>query len=408
MREHDIVVFGATGFTGALVAEYLVKRGLGSLRLALAGRDLGKLERLRSALAKIDPAAAELPLLLADSFDQVSLYALAASTKVLCTTVGPYAKYGEQVVAACAAHGTHYCDLTGEPQFVRRMIDRYDEAARSTGARIVTCCGFDSIPSDIGTFMLYRAFQERGGQLQRVRNFLRHARGGLGGGTVASALNIVDEARHDLEVRQLVLNPYSLYPRNEPPGLDDRDQMGARRDADLGAWTAPFIMALINAKIVRRSNALLGFAYGREFRYDESIRIGPGVSGMISAALFSTTFAVGTLAMAIAPLRRIAMRTLANPGSGPNKEQRERGHFGFELIGDGIDDTGAPLQLRGRIKGVGDPGYGGTSMMLGESALALALDPLDSPGGVRTPASTMGDALLERLRAAGMTFEIRQ
>jgi short subunit dehydrogenase-like uncharacterized protein len=342
----------------------------------------------------------------ADSSNPPSLYALAARTKVVCTTVGPYAKYGEHVVAACAAHGTHYCDLTGEPQFVRRMIDRYDEAARSTGARIVTCCGFDSIPSDIGTFMLYRAFEERLGRLRRVRTFLRHARGGLGGGTVASALNIVDEASRDPEVRKMLVDPYSLYPRGEPPGPDDREQMGARRDADLGAWTAPFIMALINAKIVRRSNALLGFPYGREFRYDESVRIGPGVSGMLSAALFSTTFAVGALAMSITPLRRIAMRRLAKPGSGPSKAVRERGHFGFELIGDGVDGNGAPLQLRGRIRGVGDPGYGGTSMMLGESALALALDPLDSPGGIRTPASTMGDALLRRLRAVGMTFDV--
>jgi short subunit dehydrogenase-like uncharacterized protein len=406
MHEHDIVVFGATGFTGGLVAEYLVARGLGSVRLALAGRDLGKLEQVRSSLTTLDPRAAELPLLQADSSNPPSLYALAARTKVVCTTVGPYAKYGEHVVAACAAHGTHYCDLTGEPQFVRRMIDRYDEAARSTGARIVTCCGFDSIPSDIGTFMLYRAFEERLGRLRRVRNFLRHARGGLGGGTVASALNIVDEASRDPEVRKMLVDPYSLYPRGEPPGPDDREQMGARRDADLGAWTAPFIMALINAKIVRRSNALLGFPYGREFRYDESVRIGPGVSGMLSAALFSTTFAVGALAMSITPLRRIAMRRLAKPGSGPSKAVRERGHFGFELIGDGVDGNGAPLQLRGRIRGVGDPGYGGTSMMLGESALALALDPLDSPGGIRTPASTMGDALLRRLRAVGMTFDV--
>lgn len=408
MRERDIILLGATGYTGALVAEYLVSRGLGSLRLALAGRDIGKLERVRSSLAQIDPAAADVPLLLADSFDRASLDALAASTKVLCTTVGPYAKYGEQTVAACAAHGTHYCDLTGEPQFVRRMIDLHHEQARITGARIVTCCGFDSIPSDIGTFMLYREYQRRGGQLQRVRNFLANTRGGLGGGTIASALNIVDEIRRDREVREVVLDPYSLYPRGEPPGPDGRDQIGARRDADLGAWTAPFIMAAINGKIVRRSNALLDFAYGREFRYSETMRVASGVGGMLGASIASASFALAASAMMITPLRRLAER-LAKPGSGPSKAQRERGHFRFELIGDGMDGVdagGAPLQLRGRIAGVGDPGYAATSMMLGESALTLAFDELDKPGGVRTPASTMGDALLERLRSAGMTFEV--
>jgi short subunit dehydrogenase-like uncharacterized protein len=205
-----------------------------------------------------------------------------------------------------------------------------------------------------------------------------------------------------------MLDPYSLYPRGEPPGLDVRDQVGAGRDEDLGAWTAPFIMAVINAKIVRRSNALLGFAYGREFRYTESVRIGPGVRGMLVAAIISTAVAVGTMSMAITPLRRMAMRGLPKPGSGPSKSKREHGRFGFELIGDGMDAQGRPLQLRGRIRGVGDPGYAGTSMMLGESALALAFDALEAPGGVRTPASTMGDALLDRLRAAGMTFEVRE
>jgi short subunit dehydrogenase-like uncharacterized protein len=410
MHEHDIILLGATGYTGELVAEYLVSRGLGDLRLALAGRDRGKLERVRGSLAQLDPAAADLPLLHADSFDRASLDTLAASTKVLCTTVGPYAKYGEATVAACAAHGTHYCDLTGEPQFVRRMIDLHHDRARATGARIVNCCGFDSIPSDIGTFMLHREYQRRGGQLQRVRNFLADTRGGVGGGTIASALNIVDEARRDREVREVMLNPYSLYPRGEPPGADRRDQVGAKRDADLGAWTAPFIMAAINGKIVRRSNALLDFAYGHEFRYVESMRVASGVRGMLGASLVSAGLGLAAAAMAITPLRHLAARRLAKPGSGPSKEQRKRGHFRFELIGDGVDAQGAPLQLRGRVAATRDPGYGATSMMLGESALALAFDELDKPGmpgGVRTPASTMGDALLERLRSAGMTFEVR-
>jgi short subunit dehydrogenase-like uncharacterized protein len=406
MPQRDIVVLGASGFTGALVAEYLVTRGLGSAQLALAGRDREKLEQVRDKLAQIEPAAAELPLLIADAEDRHSLDALVRDTKVLCTTVGPYAKYGEQVVAACAANGTHYCDLTGEPQFVRRIIDGYDETARATGARIVTCCGFDSIPSDLGTFMLYRAFEQRGGQLQRVRTCLGATRGGVSSGTIASALNIIEEASRDREVRSVLLNPYSLYPPGEPPGPDGRDQMGVRRDEDLRAWTAPFIMAGINAKIVRRSNALLGFAYGREFRYSESLCVGPGLQGLIGAALVSTAFGLGATAMAIKPLRRMAQRHFGEQSRGPNREQRERGHFRFHLIADGTDEQGQPMQLRGRIVGVGDPGYHATAMMLGESARSLAYDSLDSPGGIRTPASTMGEMLLERLRQAGMTFEV--
>lgn len=409
MRERDIVVLGATGFTGSLVAEYLVTRGLVSgaeTKLALAGRDRGKLEQLRRSLAKIDPSAAEVPLLLADSCDRESLDDLVTKTKVLCTTVGPYAKYGEQTVAACAENGTHYCDLTGEPQFVRRMIDRYHDVARSTGARIVTCCGFDSIPSDLGAFMLYRAFQSRGGQLERARNFLGASRGGVSGGTVASALNLMAEAGRDPQVRQLMMDPYALYPKGEPAGPDGPEQMGVRLDPDLGAWTAPFIMATINAKVVRRSNALLGFAYGRDFRYREAMRIGSGVRGAIGATLVSATIGLGTGAMAIAPLRHLAERRFAQPGSGPSRQKRESGYFRFYLIGDGVDAQGERCQLRGKIVGVGDPGYHATAMMLGESALSLANDSLESAGGVRTPASTMGDQLLERLRRAGMTFDV--
>ncbi|NVB43157.1 saccharopine dehydrogenase NADP-binding domain-containing protein [Pseudenhygromyxa sp. WMMC2535] len=406
-RDHDLVLWGATGFTGALVAEYLVRNGaLDELRLALAGRSRDKLEALRDQLAAIVPAAAELPLLIGDSFDRASLDAIASSTKVVCSTVGPYAKYGEAVVAACVTHGTHYCDLTGEAQFVHRMIASHHERAVLNGARIVHCCGYDSLPSDLGTYMLHRAFAERGGHVERVRFFAGESKGGASGGTIASMLHMVDEVSRDRSVLKILANPYSLYPKSEPPGRDGGDQNGVRLDRDLGMWTGPFVMAAINAKVVRRSNALLDFAYGREFRYAESMSTGRGVRGLAFAAALSVGVGVGLGLMAIGPARRLIERRLPKPGEGPDRDTREAGYFVCRLIADGVDQSGRRLQLRGRVEGTNDPGYGETAKMLGESARCLALDALDSPGGIRTPASTMGDALLERLRRAGMTFRV--
>ena len=406
-REYDIILWGATGFTGALVAEYLVKRGLGDVRLALAGRSRAKLESVRAELTKLDPSAAELPLVLGDSYDRASLDALAASTKVVCTTVGPYAKYGEALVAACAEAGTHYCDLTGEAQFIHRMIEGYHERAEASGARIVNCCGFDSIPSDLGTYMLHQAFSERGGQLARVRMYAGETKGGASGGTVASGLNLIDEAKSDRSVLKIAVDPYSLYPKGTPRGGDTRPQQGPGRDADLGMWTAPFFMAAINSKIVRRSNALLDFAYGPDFRYAEASTTGSGASGLLRSLAMSAGTAALLPALAIGPTRRMLEARLPKPGEGPDRAARESGFFVMRCVGDGVDASGNPLQLRGTIKGVNDPGYGETAKMLAESALCLAFDDLDCPGGLRTPASTMAEPLLARLRAAGMTFEVR-
>jgi len=406
-REYDLVLWGATGFTGSLVAEYIVRHhGLAELRLALAGRSRAKLEQLRDELAQIDAAAGELPVLVGDSFDRVSLDEIATKTNVVCTTVGPYAKYGEALVAACAEAGTHYCDLTGEPQFIRRMIDAYHERARATGARIVNCCGYDSIPSDLGTFMLHRAFEQRGGELQRARMYAGETKGGASGGTVASALHIADEIKRDRSILKILGNPYALYPKDEPPGPDSGEQMGIGRQDELGMWTAPFFMAAVNAKIVRRSNALLEFAYGREFRYDEASTTGRGAKGLIGAVALTGAMMVLFPALAIGPARRLLERKLPKPGEGPSKAERDAGYFVCRLIGDGVDERGQALQLRARVEGSSDPGYGETAKMLAESALCLAFDELDSPGGLRTPASTMGDALLERLREAGMTFRV--
>ena len=410
-RPHDIVLWGATGFTGQLVAEYLTRHHLGDahdppLRLALAGRNRKKLERVRADLARIRPEAAELPLLVGDSFDAASLDAIAEQASVVCTTVGPYAKYGAELVAACVRHGTDYCDLTGETQFIRRMIDAHQDEAVRTGARIVHCCGFDSIPSDLGTLMLQEEAKERyGAPLREVKFFAGESKGGFSGGTVASMLNLLEEAERDPHVRKVMGHPYALNPDGERRGPDGSDQKGVRYDDDLGMWTAPFIMAAINTRVVRRSNALMGYAYGKDFRYSEVMSTGKGPAGLARAAAVTAGMGGFVAGVAIKPIRKILEdRVLPAPGEGPDAEAREEGFFVVRLLGEMADGR----KVRGRVEGDHDPGYGETALMLGESAVCLALEgaELDAPGGIRTPASTMGATLIQRLRRAGMVFRI--
>lgn len=410
-RRFDVVLFGASGFTGQLVAEYLVRHYAGSdLRLALAGRSKTKLEEVRRELASVDPRAADLPILVGDSFDAASLEDLASQAEVVCTTVGPYSKYGGELVAACVRHGTDYCDLAGEPHFVRRMIDAHHEDAVRTGARIVHCCGFDSVPSDLGTLMIQKAFRERHGRYaDEVRFLAGESRGGVSGGTVASVLEVLEAAATDRSVRRILRHPYGLNPEGECTGPDGPDQAGVRYDRDLGMWTGPFLMAVVNARVVRRSHALLGFPWGREFRYSEAMTFGRGLKGFLWATAASGAFGALVAGIALPPIRALLARKLPAPGEGPSREKREAGFFRARLVATGKDEGGRHARLRGLVEGVSDPGYGETAKMLGESALCLALDgaALDVSGGIRTPASTMGMRLVERLRAAGMTFEIR-
>lgn len=407
-REYDLVLLGATGFTGRLVAEYLLERGLDGARLALAGRSGAKLEQLRTDLARSHKAASQVPVLVADSHSRADMERVARAARVVCTTVGPYALHGAELVRACAENGTHYCDLVGEPSFVAEMIARHHERAVNTGARIVTSCGFDSIPSDLGVWMLFDAFSQRSGRLQRARLFMGESRGGFSGGTAASALSSIEAATGDPRVRRVLGNPYALYPVGEPPGLDGRDQREVRFEPDLGMWTAPFVMAVVNTRVVRRSNALLGFAYGRDFRYSEVMSTGKGAKGLSRAVAVTAGTAAVTAALIYPPTRRLIAKRLPQPGEGPSADVRSRGYFVARLIGDGTDGSGRPLRLRGRVRGDGDPGYGATRVMLAESALCLLQDELDCEGGIRTPASTMAAPLLRRLRAAGMTFEVSE
>jgi short subunit dehydrogenase-like uncharacterized protein len=404
-REFDVVLMGATGFTGRLVAEHLLARhGVGgSLQWALAGRSREKLERVRGELGD---AASELPLIEADSFDRASLDALVARTRVVLTTVGPYALYGSELVAACAESGTDYCDLSGEVPWMRAMLDRHADAAVSSGARIVHCCGFDSIPSDLGVWFLQKHARERFGQpLERVRLRVRAAKGGLSGGTFASMLNIVEQARRDETTAKILKNPYALCPPEARKGPRQPYVNGPKHDPALDAWSAPFIMAAINTRIVHRTNALLDHDYGDEFRYDEAVLTGSGFGGRIKAMTVSAGMGAFALGASLGPTRALLKKiVLPDPGEGPSAEQREAGFFNIVLEG----RTAGGDTLRAKVTGDRDPGYGATSKMIGEAAACLAADIGDDVGGgFWTPASALDGKLLDRLVAhAGMTFEI--
>ncbi len=402
-REFDLVLFGATGFTGKLVAEYLVKKRA-PVRLALAGRSRDKLHQVRSELASIDAgrdSAADLPVLVGDSLDPAAVSAIVQKARAVATTVGPYHHYGKVLAAACAEHGTHYCDITGEALFIREVIDENHDKARSTGARIVHCCGFDSIPSDLGTFLVHDHFAQKGERLAVVHTRVRAMKGAASGGTLTTMLDIAERAASS-EARRVLLDPYALNPRDAARGPDKLNRMGAHVDEDTGAWSAPFIMSAINGPIVRRSNALMGFPYGEDFHYDEAMETGKGIKGLTMAAGVSAGM-MGFLALAGAPPTRALLRKLLpKPGSGPSREARESGYFRVYVYG--TSDKGK--KVKGVVEGTSDPGYGETAKMLGEAALCLASDNLSSSGGVLTPASAMGMTLIERLRAAGMTFRV--
>ncbi|MEM1249933.1 MAG: saccharopine dehydrogenase NADP-binding domain-containing protein [Acidobacteriota bacterium] len=398
-REFDLVLWGASGFTGALVAEVLQRRcHEEGVRWALGGRNEKKLSAVRERIG-----APDLPLILGDGEDAESLAAMAGSTRVVCTTVGPYAKYGSKLVEACVEAGTDYCDLTGEVHWIRQMIDAHETTARETGARIVPTCGFDSIPSDIGVFAVQGEMRRRYDVLSPfVRCGVADFKGGLSGGTLASMLNMMETAGKDRSVRRLMADPYALDPEGTPEGKDSRDQAGPRYDGALGEWTAPFVMAAINTRVVRRSKVLL--EYGDDFRYEESMLMGSGPFGAARAASVSAGMGAGVGALAVPPLRWMAMFWLPEPGEGPTPEQQRNGFWELRFHADGPEDVPS---LDAKLTGDRDPGYGSTSKMLAESALSLAVDSPIVEGGFWTPASGLGQQLLDRLTGhAGLAFEV--
>lgn len=402
--DFDLVVWGATGFTGRLVVEYLLAQyGVNhGLLWAIAGRDRSKLDSLKIELGE---DAENLSLLTADSHDPDSLRSLVGRTRVIITTVGPYAKYGSELVAACVESGTHYCDLAGEVQWMRKMIDRHEAAAKKSGARIVHACGFDSIPSDIGVYFLQTESLRRFGQAcNRVKMCVRAMKGGASGGTIASMMNAIDQARADREVARVLVHPYSLCPPEARSGPDRADQKGPVLDKDFGVWTAPFVMAGVNTKVVRRSNALMQAKYGKDFSYQESMWTGAGASGYLKALKITAGLGALVFAGSIVILRKAMLKSfLPEPGEGPDKHERENGYYNLIMRGALDSDKGITV----RVRGDRDPGYGSTSKILGECGVCLALDELPVKGGFWTPASAMGDLLLKRLPAnAGLTFMV--
>jgi short subunit dehydrogenase-like uncharacterized protein len=404
-RHHDLVLFGATGFTGRLVAEHIARQAAGTpLKWALAGRNAGKLEKVRAELAEIDAACAELPVIEADALDQAAMAKVAAETRVVCTTVGPYALYGEALVDACARAGTHYCDLTGEVPFIRGSIDRNHEEAKRTGARIVHCCGFDSIPSDLGTLYLQHELVARtGAPAQAVTALFGESSGKLSGGTFASLLGVIDAAAKDKQMRKVLADPHGLDPAGGPRSAA-KDARGPGWDRVLGKPTAPFVMSAINSRVVRRSHALLGYPWGDDFLYDERMSLPRSPIGL-AAAVAITGALVGFVAASQVPaLRKMIEKRIPKPGEGPTEEERTRGHYKVRLHGEA-----GGLRLIATVSDNVDPGYAGTAKLLGESARCLAEDELPaSGGGVMTPASAMGMTLVERLVAVGVGFEVSE
>ncbi len=328
-RPIELLLWGATGFTGRLAAEWLAHR-YADARVALGGRSEEKLAALQSELVAIDPRCAAWPLRIADALDVPALDAIVPQAKAIATTAGPFSLYGHELAAACARHGTDYCDITGEVPFARALVDRNQERARESGARLVPFCGFDSIPSDLGVHVLQEfAQRELGAPCAEATFVLVRARGGVSGGTAASAIAIMEAAGRDARVREMLRDPYALADGERGSGATDAH--GAKKIE--GSWTAPFAMGAINSRVVHRSNALLGFPYGRGFRYEERVALGAGARGFARAQAMSTGLAASERALALGPARSIAKRFLPSPGEGPSRERRESGSFHVRILG---------------------------------------------------------------------------
>ncbi|RQT16355.1 trans-acting enoyl reductase family protein [Burkholderia contaminans] len=408
---HDLVVFGATSFVGQILARYLAEYLSGSgetLRWAIAGRSEAKLRQVRDTLGA---AGQSVPIIVADAADEAQLRALCAQTRVVVSTVGPYALYGEPLVRVCAETGTDYCDLTGETQWIKRMIDKYEPAARQSGARIVHCCGFDSVPSDMGVFFLQQQARQRWGvPAAQVKMRVKTLKGGASGGTVASVINVVREAAADPALRRELVDPYSLCPKGH--GFTARQQAvrSAAFDRDFDAWIAPFVMAAINERVVHRSNALAGNAYGSRFTYDEAVMTGTGLKGRLTAVTMVAGLGAFMVGVVIKPVRSLMERfLLPKPGEGPNAAARLAGRYDLRFFG--RTDDGKTLRVK--VTGDRDPGYGSTGKMLGQAAISLALDCVGDGvktgrgGGFWTPATMFDARYIERLvRHAGLRFEV--
>jgi short subunit dehydrogenase-like uncharacterized protein len=384
-REFDIVIYGATGFTGRLVAEYMINKEGHGLRWAMAGRSASKLASVRDEIG----AASDTPLVVADAADPDSLRAMVGNTRCVISTVGPYQLYGSDLVAACAELGTDYVDLSGEPVWMHEMIEKHHQAAVASGARIVHSCGFDSLPFDLGVLFLQDAAREKfGATCPRVRGRVRAMNGEFSGGTAASLGATMDAISARPELFNVLINPFCLA-----DGFQGPEQPADNKpyeDEALGQWVAPFIMAAINTKNVHRSNALLDHAYGTDFQYDEMMLTGPGEQGKAVAEM-------------VASVNPLAGDDVPAPGEGPSRESREAGNYDVLFVGTTADGQ----EIRAAVTGDMDPGYGSTSKMIAESAVCLIDECADLPGGIYTSAPAMGHKLIKRLvDHAGLTFTL--
>lgn len=384
-NKYDLIIYGSTGFTGRLVAEYIqAQYGNGDdLSWAMAGRSLNKLERVREDMG----LPAQTPLVVADSNDLDSMREMVKSAKVIITTVGPYQLYGSELVGLCAEEGTDYVDLCGESVWMRNMIDAHEETAKKSGARIVFSCGFDSIPTDLGIFYLQDLAKQQTGEVcSSVQGRVKAMKGTFSGGTAASLQASLAAAKSDPETYRLAIDHYACVPGFS--GVEQPDGDRVYYDESLDSWVAPFIMAAINTRNVHRSNYLLGHAYGEDFTYDEMMLTGPGEKGE-------------AVANHLANDRSMAGPDAPKPGEGPSKEERDSGFYDILYLGKTHDGQ----KIIVNVKGDRDPGYGSTSKMISESAICLIKDANDTPGGIWTTAPAMGNKLIKRLQAnAGLTF----
>jgi short subunit dehydrogenase-like uncharacterized protein len=397
----DIIVYGATSFVGQIMTRYMHEQfSDGSVSWAIAGRSESKLQKLSD-----DTGLSGIEIILADAAEEDALQAMCARGKVIISTVGPYALYGDTLVKVCAETGTHYCDLSGEPQWIRKMQERHEETATKSGALIVNCCGFDSIPSDLGVhFLQQHAMKEHGQTCNQIDMRVAKLKGGASGGTIASIINMVKEAAGDAQLRKQLKDPYSLCPPDH--GFSARqNNVKMAFDKEYKSWIAPFIMAAINTRVVHRSNALSGNSYGDDFLYEEAMVTGKSGRGKHMARATSLGMGGFMVGLAVPPVRwMLENHILPKPGEGPSPKEQLEGEFDLVFLGTTTDGD----KVRCRVTGDRDPGYGSTAKMLAQSAACLAQDiPKKTQGGFWTPATVMGDKLIERLEAhAGLTFEI--
>jgi len=404
-KHFDMVLYGATSFVGQITARYLLQElgASGDIKWAIAGRSESKLNQLKTSLGN---TATDLPMLVADSSDDHSLDRLCQQTRVIISTVGPYALYGEPMIKACVENGNDYCDLTGEAYWIKQMIDKYQNKAKETGARIINCCGFDSIPSDLGTYFLQQTAHKRfAAYFDRVKLGVRAMKGGASGGTIASMIEMLIAAKANTKVRKAMANPYLLCPQNHSHKVRQMRLKGAAYDKDFQCWSAPFVMEGINTRVVLRSHGLQSMPYGDQFSYSEIMLTGKGGKGRIRALSLSVGLGVFVMSAFITPLRKLMQKfLLPKPGEGPSEQEQINGFFDMRILGKNDQH-----KLIVKVTGDRDPGYGSTAKMLGQSALCIALDidKAELPGGFWTPATAMGDQLIERLsQHAGLAFEV--